>query len=160
MESEAVFRQALAAAYRLLARRSHSQEELKAKLLKKGFDPTVAGHVLEVVERLGYINDEKTSLQWALSLVEKRCWGRHKVKAYLMHKGIEREVIDRVQQQIWHTFDEADVARAALQKHYSRTGRQPSREQMVRFLQSRGFTQDAIGKNLDADNIDNGKWQR
>ncbi len=154
MESEAVVRQALAAAYRLLARRAHSQEELKVKLLKRGFDPAITAQTLRVIDLQGYVNDAQTALQWALSLVEKRCWGRHKVNAYLVRKGIPREVIEGVQQQIWQMFDEGQIARAALQKHYGRTRRPPSRAQMVRFLQSRGFTPDAIGNNVGIDDLE------
>jgi regulatory protein len=157
MESEAVLRKALSAAYRFLARRSHSQEELKAKLLKKGFAPEVTGQALEVIARQGYLNDEQASRQWALNLVEKRCWGRHKVTAYLLHKGITRELIDRVQKQIWQEFDESAVARAALKKQYAHSTDRPSVEKMARFLKSRGFTQEAIYRNLDADSIRNGE---
>ena len=151
MESEAVLRKALSAAYRFLARRSHSQEELKAKLLKKGFDPAVAAQALGVIAQQGYLNDEQASLQWALNLVEKRCWGRHKVSAYLQRKGVARELIDRVQKQIWQEFNESAVARAALKKQYGRSPDTPSIEKMARFLKSRGFSQEAIYRNLDVD---------
>lgn len=151
MENEAVLRRALSAAYRFLARRSHSQEELKAKLLKKGFSPTVTAQALEVIARQGYVNDEQASLQWALNLVEKRCWGRHKVTAYLVRKGIARELIERVQKQIWQEFDESAVARAALKKQYARSPDKPSVEKMFQFLKSRGFSQEAIYRNIDID---------
>ena len=151
MENEAVLRKALSAAYRFLARRSHSQEELKAKLLKKGFSPTVTAQALEVIARQGYVNDEQASLQWALNLVEKRCWGRHKVTAYLVRKGIARELIERVQKQIWQEFDESAVAREALKKQYARSPDKPSVEKMFRFLKSRGFSQEAIYRNIDID---------
>jgi regulatory protein len=149
MESEAVLRKALSTAYRFLARRSHSQEELKAKLLKKGFDPAVAAQALGVIAQQGYLNDEQASLQWALNLVEKRCWGRHKVTAYLQRKGIARELIE----QVWQEFDESAVARAALKKQYAHSSDKPSVEKMFRFLKSRGFTQEAIYRNLDIDSI-------
>jgi len=153
MESDAVFRKALSAAYLFLARRSHSQEELKAKLLRKGFAPTVTAQALETIARQGFTNDEQVSLQWALNLVEKRCWGRHKVSAYLLRKGIARELVDRVQKQIWQEFDESTVARAALKKQYARSKDRPSVEKMARFLKSRGFTQEAIYRNLDINSI-------
>ena len=156
MESEAVLRKALSAAYRFLARRSHSQEELKAKLLKKGFAPAVAAQTLGVIAQQGYLNDEQASLQWALNLVEKRCWGRHKVTAYLQRKGIARELIDRVQKQIWQEFDESAVARAALKKQYAHFTNRPSVEKMARFLKSRGFTPEAIYRNIDIDSSENG----
>jgi regulatory protein len=156
MESEAVLRKALAAAYRFLARRAHSQEELKAKLLKKGFAPTVTAQALEVIARQGYVNDEQASLQWALNLVEKRCWGRHKITAYLVRKGISRELIDKAQKKIWQEFDESAVARAALKKQYAHSSDKPSVEKMFRFLKSRGFTQEAIYRNIDIYSIEDG----
>jgi regulatory protein len=156
MESDAVLRKALSTAYRFLARRSHSQEELRAKLLKKAFDPAITAQALEVIARQGYLNDEQVSLQWALTLVEKRCWGRHKISAYLQRKGIARELIDRVQKQIWQEFDESAVAHAALKKQYAHSSNKPSAEKMFRFLKSRGFSQEAIYRNIDIDSSENG----
>ena len=157
MESEADLRKALAAAYRVLARRSHSQEELKAKLIKKGFAPKVTAQALEFIARQGYVNDEQSSLQWALNLVEKRCWGRHKITAYLQRKGISRELIDKAQKQVWREFDESAVARAALKKQYGHSPAKPSIEKMFRFLKARGFTQEAIYRNMDIDSSESGE---
>jgi regulatory protein len=153
MESEADLRKALAAAYRFLARRAHSQEELKAKLLRKGFAPTVTAQALEVIARQGYVNDEQASLQWALNLVEKRCWGRYKITAYLQRKGISRELIDKAQKKIWQEFAESAVARAALKKQYGHCPDKPPVEKMFRFLKARGFSPEAIYRNLKIDSI-------
>ncbi len=154
MGSEITLPKALATAYRCLARRSYSHEELRAKLLQKGFVPAVTEEVLKTVSRQGYLNDEEISLRWALSLVEHRSWGREKISAYLLRKGISRDLVGRVQKQVWQEYDEEAVARSALKKHFTGSRGSPSAAQKARFLQSRGFPADVIYRCLNISLLD------
>jgi regulatory protein len=148
MESEADVQKALTSAYRFLARRSYSHEELKARLLQKGFAPEAVSYVLETLARLGYLNDEDAALQWASSLVKHRGWGRDKIRDYLFRKGIAPEIIDRVQQIVWQDNDEDVVARAVLKKHFARAAEEPSPAKKARFLKARGFSAGVIYRSL------------
>jgi SOS response regulatory protein OraA/RecX len=76
--------------------------------------------------------------------VENRCWGRAKVTHYLLRKGIAPEVINTVQKKIWQEFNEEDVARTALRKHYRGYSKLPSIDKRARFLKARGFSADVI----------------
>jgi regulatory protein len=149
MESEADFQKALTSAYRFLARRSYSHEELKARLLQKGFSPAAIAYALETLARRGYLNDEETALQWAAALVKHRGWGRDKVRAYLFRKGIAPEIIDRVQRTVWQDHDEEAVARTVLKKHFAGAAVEPSPEKKARFLKSRGFSAGVIYRTLN-----------
>jgi regulatory protein len=149
MESEADFQKALTSAYRFLARRAYSHEELKARLLQKGFAPAAIACALETVARRGYLNDEEVALQWACSLVKNRCWGRDKIRAYLFRKGIAPEIIDRVQRTVWQDHDESAVARNVLKKHFARAAVEPSLAKKARFLKARGFSAGVIYRSLN-----------
>jgi len=149
MESETDFQKVLASAYRFLARRPYSHEELKARLLQKGFAPAVTVHALETLARQGYLNDEDVALQWARSLVRNRSWGRDKISVYLYRKGIAKEIIDGVQKTVWQDYDESMVARKVLEKHFARTTEQPSLAKKARFLKSRGFSAGVIYRSLN-----------
>jgi regulatory protein len=149
MESEADFQKALTSAYRLLARRSYSQEELKARLLQKGFAPAAITHALDTLARRGYLNDEEAALQWASSLIRNRCWGRDKIRAYLFRKGIAPEIIDRVQRNVWQENDEAALARTVLKKRFARAAVEPSLAKKARFLKARGFSAGVIYRSLN-----------
>jgi len=149
MESEADFQKALTSAYRFLASRSYGHEELKARLLKKGFAPEVIAHALETLARRGYLKDDEVALQWALSMVKNRGWGRDKIRAHLFRKGIAQEIIDGVQKKVWQDYDESVVARSVLQKHFARAAEEPSLGKKVRFLKSRGFSAGVIYRCLN-----------
>jgi regulatory protein len=149
MENDIAFQKALAIAYRFLALRAYSCQELTTKLLQKSFAPDVTEQVLAHIQQQGYINDEDVALQWAQSLVRNRTWGRVKITQYLKRKGIAYETIDRVQRKIWREFNEEDIARRALHKHYRGHATLPSVDKRARFLKARGFSAEAIYRCLD-----------
>ncbi len=137
-------RDVLEAAYRYIAVRPHSEAELSRKLKQKGF---CSGEIAGAVERLrqfGYLNDGALAGRWAEMLIERRFWGKHKINAYLQQKGIERPVIEAVEQSIWSRYSEEDIARKALDKKYADSACEAPGGRVVSFLRSRGFSSDII----------------
>ena len=156
MENEPSAKKVFAAACRFLARRPHSRMELKRKLSRKGFH---SGLIENTIDRLclqGFLSDEKVSLQWAQSLVQRRGWGKAKITSYLVQKGINRDIIEGVQEKIWQEFSEEETARKALKKRFSPCGGAPPQGKAVTFLKSRGFSSDVIyevANSLESDDI-------
>ncbi len=70
-------------------------------------------------------------------------WGKAKLYNFLREKNIEKDVIDRVQQEIWEEFSEEDTARKAVDKRFS-SAIQPSQSKILSFLKSRGFSSGVI----------------
>jgi|YNPNPStandDraft_1061719.scaffolds.fasta_scaffold00769_6 regulatory protein len=149
MKNDAPTGTARDAAYRLLARRSHSSVELHRKLSRKGFCPDEIAQVLAECSAKGYLNDEETALRWAQNLVRTKLWGRLKISAYLAHKGIPRHVIEQVQQCIWQEFSEEAVAQQALQKRCVGAQKKLSPSQKAAFLAARGFSSSVIYTLVD-----------
>jgi len=143
-------RQAFAAACRLLARRAHGCLELKQKLDRKGFSPEVVAATLARLCQQGYLDDLSTARRWAEHLAGQRLCGRARITSYLLHKGMDRDIIDAVHQELWQRLSEAALARQALQKRFA--GAAPLGK-AVTFLKSRGFSAEVIyqvvGKGLD-----------
>jgi regulatory protein len=131
-------------AYRLLARRSHTSAELYHKLGRKGFPRDEIARVIEEFSSKGYLNDEETALRWAQNLVRAKQWGRLKVAAYLARKGLDREMVERVQQHIWEEFNEEAVAREAFRKRFPLWHDKPSPSRAALFLKSCGFSTGGI----------------
>jgi len=143
MEScEPTARRAFAAACRLLARRAHSRLELQQKLDRRGFGPEVVAETLARLCQQGYLDDLATARRWAEHLAEQRLCGRSRITAYLRQKGLDRGIIDAVQQELWQHCSEAELARLALQKRFA--GAAAPLGKAVAFLRSRGFTAEAI----------------
>lgn len=131
-------------AYRVLARRSHTRAELYHKLCRKGFPPDEITQVIDEFSCKGYLNDEETALRWAQNLVRTKRWGRLKVAAYLAQKGLDRKMIERVQQHVWKEFNEETVAQEAFRKRFPHPHNKPSPSRAALFLKSRGFSPGVI----------------
>ena len=71
----------------LLARREHSQLELKQKLLKKDFDEQVINEVLHKLIELGYQSDERYTSVCLRSRANKG-YGPNYIRNYLNQRGI------------------------------------------------------------------------
>jgi regulatory protein len=132
-----------AAAMRLLARREHSADELKRKLLAKGFDRELADSVLEKLTARRLLSDER----FASSLVRHRVnrgQGPVRIRAELRQQGIDAGRIDaelRGAELDWPALA-AQVRRRKFGKGAPRTRNE--RAKQARFLQYRGFSADQI----------------
>jgi regulatory protein len=146
MGNEPSEKDALDAAYRFLTHRPHSRMELQRKLARKNFGPEEIEKALGSLCRQGYVNDEEISLRWSQSLVRERGWGKAKIAFYLIQKGINSDIINRVQQIIWQEFSEEETARKALKKRFSPDNKNPLQAKAAAFLKSRGFSSEVIYK--------------
>jgi regulatory protein len=141
MDREPPAREAFSAACRMLARRSHSRMELKQKLERKGYSPEAVAATLDRLCQQGYLDDLAIARRWAEHLAGERLCGRGRITAYLLQKGVDRDILDAVQQELWQRFSEEDLARRALQKRFA--GPAPTGK-AVTFLKSRGFSAEVI----------------
>ena len=127
----------------LLARREHGVTELSRKLVNKGFDPE---QVEQVVQDL--LNDRLVSdHRFCESMIHSRFNRGHgpiKVRYELRSKGIEDQIIDDVLNELAPDWQQALVN--LIKKKYagSLSGTPAERAKKVRFLSSRGFSQDMI----------------
>src|SRR5512146_1149264 len=80
----------------LLGRRLHSYNELKLKLLRKKYDKTMIGEVLDQLKEKGFLDDYQFGKQYAEEKIRLKSWGRNKLKAELIKKGISHAVIDKI----------------------------------------------------------------
>ncbi len=136
-----------------LARRDRSSEELRRKLVDKGYDPLVVGDVVErlVADRL---IDDRRYVENFVAFHAARGQGPTRVRAELRQSGMQGELV------------EAAVAAypdwiAQLRKaHQKKFGAQPpthyaDRQRQSRFLSYRGFTgaqiRIALGFDTDLD---------
>jgi regulatory protein len=128
-----------ATAMNLLARREHSTQELRDKLLARGFEDDEITPALQTLSREGLLSDERFTESFIHSRVE-RGTGPLKIRAELRQRGVADEVIANwldERDQAW--LERAEAVRckkfgAALPVDYKERVRQ------ARFLQYRGFS--------------------
>jgi len=146
-------RAARAAALDALARRDHASEDLRRKLLDKGYDPTV---VADVIERLcgEKLVDDRRFLESFISYHAARGQGPHRVRAELRKSGLQGEIVEQGLTAYGDWIADLRKARqkkfgAQLPTHYA------DKQRQARFLSYRGFTgaqiRLALGFDTDID---------
>jgi len=134
-----------ARALRYLVRREHSRAELARKLAPHAESPEAVEAVLDLLNSRKQQSDERFAAERARVLSRK--YGSAKIRQDLKARGVADEIVGRISSE-----GEVERARSILQKKY----RQPAanREESARrarFLQSRGFSYDAIRGALRVD---------
>ena len=151
----AVKKSALETAASLLAARACTKKELREKLKKKGLHtyPEIA-HAIAELERMGYLSDRRYA-EDAVGILQSRGFGPLRIRAKLLNKGIDRELLDDVMaNRSGETGNADDFARA--QAVLERNGRRftkdepPKRKQRaLRFLAGKGFPADIVYRAVD-----------
>lgn len=135
-------RRALGKALQLLARREHTREELRRKLLDRGFEAGEVELALGRLQEMGYLNDAELAQRLALRLSE-RGWGRRRLRWYLRRHGVPEEALQRA---LGGLASEEELARRALRRRFG-TGPFSSRR-AASFLQRQGFDWTVIRRLL------------
>lgn len=84
------------AALTLLSYRSRSVAELRARLLRRGFDAALVDEVLEQLNGQGILDDQDFARFWVENRQSFSPRGGRLLRAELRFKGVEREIIEGV----------------------------------------------------------------
>ncbi|HUW50120.1 MAG TPA: recombination regulator RecX [Sulfuricella sp.] len=132
----------------LLSRREHSRLELRRKLAAHTEDGTELETLLDDFEKRGWLSEQRFVEQ--VIHARNGRYGSRYVVHELREKGVAEALIEQALPQLRE--GELEAARAVWTKKF---GRQPEdmkeRARQTRFLQSRGFGLDIIGKLLRGD---------
>ena len=127
----------------LLARREHTRTELQRKLAAQAEDPQALIDLLDALTQRGWLSDAR----FAAALVHDKQakFGTTRLAYELRERGVEasiiREQLDGLKQ------SELDRARQVWQTKFGILPEDAkARAKQMRFLQSRGFSLDVIGK--------------
>jgi len=131
-------------AYRLLARRAHSEQELANKLLAKGFTEKAVARTVARLSEQGYLNDTNLAADQAERL-QKRGFGAQGVRAKLAQKGLPVDIIEHALAGNERT-EELESARKLLASRFSADAlKQPQQYvRAFRLLLRRGYAQEVV----------------
>jgi regulatory protein len=144
------------AALGALARRDHATEDLRRKLLEKGYDAVVVAPLLEAL-RAEKLLDDKRYTENFVAYHAARGQGPVRVRAELRRHGLEGELVGECLDAFPDWIVQLRKARqkkfgAKLPDHYA------DRQRQSRFLGYRGFTsaqiRTALGFDIDLDAAD------
>ncbi|WP_319523497.1 regulatory protein RecX [uncultured Desulfosarcina sp.] len=144
--------EALQSAFRILARRDHTTNELAQKLRRKGYGRKAVDGALERCRELGYLDDARTARMMAGHLVA-RGYGPLRIRQVLGQKGLEETLVERVMAAGESEDNQVRAAKKALEKKASRLGRESDpwkrRQIAYRFLTGRGFSSAVVNRAID-----------
>ncbi len=136
-----------ARALALLARREHSRAELTRKLERAGFVPEDIAALLDEFETKNWLSDRRFAESWVAD--HRARAGSIKLAYDLRQRGVGDDVIEAVLGE--HRDSELERAREVWKKKF---GTPPvdaaAKAKQIRFLLSRGFSQEIIQKTLRA----------
>lgn len=145
LEKTVNIRRAYNCAVSLLSRRDHSKKELMRKLKEKGYSKGAEAAV-EKLANSGYVDDERFCRLYASELIRLKGYGRKRVEQELNLKGVDREIISGVLDEIsFDTYRLSDIIkRKYLAKMTDEKGRQKAFNALLRLGYSYSEIRDAL----------------
>ncbi len=142
IESES--KMAFSKASDLLATRLHSKDELKLKLIKKGFSKDAINLAINKLEDYGYINDAEFA---NLFVQSNSKLSKQMLKNKLATKGISSQIINDVLSNI-SADDELENAKKLAEKYLKNKNFDDYKNKLCAFLARKGFSHSVIKHTL------------
>ena len=138
-------------AVRSLTRRNHSRWELKTKLIQKGFSSEEIKTTLNRLTELGYLNDQNYAYDYCRHRLKQSPRGRRLLSVELKKRGLPRDLIEQVLDDIYQEFPEADLVAELVEKWRRSKPDEITESDVMKLSQSlarKGFNWDCIRSNL------------
>jgi len=141
-------------AFRYLARRLHSTSELRIKLMQKRYERELIDNVIEELLQAGYLNDLDFTREFTEEKTKTKLWGKNRIKAELIKRGISAEFISQVLNEGFKEDDEYEKAMITAQKKIRVLKSKLDDEvelkrKLISFLNMRGYSYEIAGKVCD-----------
>jgi regulatory protein len=137
------------AALRFLSFRRRTEKEVRDKLKKRGFDNKTIISTIEKLKDYDLINDVEFAAAWVRERLAHKPRGKKLLKQELWKKGIKKEIIDQVTEELCK--DENKAASKLLEKikrRYRNLEPQVARRRMLSLLLRRGFSYEIARKSV------------
>ena len=131
----------------LLGLRDYSCHELEQKLYTEA-TPEIAAVVVERLQEVGLLDDERYAARLARSLSEGKHYPRRRIEQELRRRGISNVLVQAVVCDL--EGEDFEQALALLQKkYYNKLNDPDSRRRVIAALARRGFSYGAIRRAMD-----------
>ena len=129
-------------ALRRLARRDHSEAEMRRGLTRNGFPAGVVEETLARLRAEKYLDDEGFAGRFARSRVAHHGLGRNRVRQALRARGVSRAIIEKGVAEALRDVSETDVLDTLARRYWRQHGRDEPLQRIRKlwaFLLRRGF---------------------
>jgi regulatory protein len=145
-------------AIRLLARRPHSEKEIRTKLYQKKYEKEMINDVIDELKEKELLDDYKFAQIFTEEKMRTKLWGEKKMKGELIKKGISRELISQVIEEKFPEGNKLNDAIILAEKKmktllHKNLEKRKLAEKIYSYLSSRGYdyetSREAVEKVLD-----------
>lgn len=150
---EEEYRRALERAYRFLAARARSEQELRNRLRDYRYPPYIIERVVVRCRELGYIDDSAFALQYAAGRLQSRPMARWLLVRELIERGVSENLAERAARRAFEAVDERHLAQTLAEKKWRvlrKQSPQKAKQKLTQFLRSRGFDWEIIQEVLQS----------
>jgi regulatory protein len=136
-----------------LARRDHSEQEIRRALRRDGFTAEIVDEVVERLRAERYLDDQGYAARFARSRLAHHGLGRRRVQAVLNQKGVARAAIDAGLNAALAEVSEQDTLDSVARRYWrTHTRDVPARrlKKLWAFLCRRGFPPALVRERLSA----------
>jgi regulatory protein len=148
VDAEKARARTLQRAVKLLAAKPRSVEELRERLLEKGWaDEAAVEYALGRLKEYGYLDDERFAFGFASYRVKQKPVGRQRLARDLQTKKISKETADAALELVYQETPEDELIARAIEKRIRLRGRPTTRQatkSLYDHLLRLGFSYDLI----------------
>ena len=140
----------------ICAQAEHCEQEMRDKMKRWEIDETAQNRIIDRLTKERYIDNERYARAFVKDKIRYNKWGRRKVQQALWMKRIDKDIQQRVLDEI-DEKEYLDVLRPLLKqkrKSIKADSDYEMNQKLVRFALSRGFTFDIIRQCLNVDEIE------
>lgn len=127
-------------------------EQVRKKMVEKGYTPEEAVFAVAFLEEFGYINDAEFARAFIRDYIQRKPAGRQKLTEELRKRGVQKFDADDALSEVFPHEDTTELARRAAEKKLRSLAARPPEKQksaLVQYLQRQGFSWDVIRTVLD-----------
>lgn len=142
-------------ALRYATHKSRTAEEVRRKMLEKGFAPEEAEYAVQFLEEFGYVNDRQYATTFIQEMMKRKPAGESRLRQELAKRGISKHDITDALAEAFPAETAHDMAfdsamAAAQKKMHTLAHKTPEKRKqaLVSYLQRQGFSWEIIKKVL------------
>lgn len=127
-------------------------DQVRKKMIEKGYTPEEAVKAVEFLQEFGYINDREFARMFIRDYIRRKPAGRQKIAEELRKRGLQPFDIDDALVEAFPEDETLSLARQAAEKKLRSLASRPpekKKQALVQYLQRQGFSWDIIRSVLD-----------
>ena len=139
-------------AYAMLRQRPQSEHEIRERLKLKGYSEAVVGQIVELLKKVGDIDDTRFASLWVESRMRMNPAGDVVLKHELKARGVSDAIIEATLTEKAEKYDEYEVAFSMAKERFERfkrLDRQKAMKRVYDFLLRRGFAYNNVRRVIE-----------